>query len=153
MFGNKALDGFNYKGFKYTYDLQQEDDNCKTLHECVLPDGKTMHMPWSPYSNPTEADFKLWIDLGCPEGIRGNLDGEDLEYIRDNKLATFIFDLKSRSSDWSRQAVRVTAASKLRVCEIAASTWPTCEVLNLRQDNMVEQFMELQAIESAIGGE
>lgn len=152
MFGNKGLDGFTYKGFKYTYDLQQEDDNCKTLHECVMPNGKTVHMPWSPYSNPTESDFKLWIDLGCPENISGgNNTRETLEYIKGVGFITWIFDLKSKTSDWNRQGVRVTCGmSEALALECIAKTWPHSEVLNLREDNYVQQQCELFDIEASI---
>src|ERR1017187_9985880 len=80
MFGNKALEGFEYKGYVYSYFLDIEpEENCKTEHRATK-DGVEIMMDGSPYSNPTQDDFKLWIDLGCPERISGGtLDRRDLE--------------------------------------------------------------------------
>lgn len=145
-------DGFTYKGFKYTYDLDIEpEENCKIMQECIFPDGTRQHMPWSPYSHPTEADFKLWIDLGCPENISGgNNNSADLERIRAVGMVTYMFDLKSRDSDWSRQNVRVTFGSERLALAYAANLWPSCDVSNFREDTRVAQLIELAEIEASI---
>ena len=145
-------DGFKYKGFTYTYDLDIEpEENCKIMQEAIMPNGKRIHMPWSPYSHPTQEDFCLWIDLGCPENIgNGNNNREDLDYIKGAGLITWTFDLKSRDSDWSRQGVRVTAGSERLVREIAAKTWPHSDVLNLEVDITIASQIELYEMGEAI---
>jgi len=82
MFGNKELDGFEYQGFVYSYDLEVSSDNCKTDH-FVTKDGKRTEMDWSPYSNPSAEDFKLWIDLGMPRRVGiGPLNERDLANLK-----------------------------------------------------------------------
>jgi len=140
MFGNDKLQGFEYKGFVYGYDLDIEpEENCKTLHFATLPNGETLHFDWSPYSNPTEDDFKLWVDCGCPERItNGPLRREDLEYIHGAGLPTWTFDLKSRTSDWSRSGIRVTIGSERLLRELVASSpgWSSCDILNLQPESL-----------------
>lgn len=74
-------DGFTYKGYVYGHDLDIEpEENCKIFHEIKTPEGKTITMDWSPYSTPTERQFKMWIDLGCPKRIgTGPLNEDDLQ--------------------------------------------------------------------------
>jgi hypothetical protein len=79
MFGNDALDGFEYKGYVYSYFLDIEpEENCKTEHRATK-DGVEIMMDWSPYSNPSKEEFIRWIDLGCPPRLDGGpLDARDL---------------------------------------------------------------------------
>ena len=49
-------------------------------------------MDWSPYSTPSDKEFKLWVDLGMPtrkavKGI-GPLDHKDLVTIAKTKKGT-----------------------------------------------------------------
>lgn len=75
-----------YKGWKYTYDVEEYDDNRKIFHSAIK-DGKEVSMDWSPYSKPTDEEFKLWVDLGMPtrEDVdsRGPLDKDDLLSLAD----------------------------------------------------------------------
>lgn len=136
MFGNQSLQGFEYKGYTYGYDLDYEDDNCKTNHFATR-DGETIHFDWSPYSNPTEFEFKMWVDLGCPERItNGPLRYEHLREILVDGYKTFKFDLKSMTSDWSRSGVRLTARNEEHARQIIGSTWRSCEILNFRQERL-----------------
>lgn len=79
MFGNEKLDGFTYKGVTYSFMLDHEDDNVKTLHAAILADGTDIQFDWSPYSNPTQQQFERWVDLGCPERLgTGPINEQDL---------------------------------------------------------------------------
>lgn len=69
---------YAYKGYKYFPSEELEDDNVKIWHDVLTPDGQKTEMGWSPYSIPTEADFRLWIDLGCPKRGAVSLDHEAL---------------------------------------------------------------------------
>ena len=76
--------GYNYNGFTYVPWTDVEEDECiKICHDVITPEGQRVHMDWSPYSRPTEADFQLWIALGLPTreqlGLNFNFDGRDLE--------------------------------------------------------------------------
>ena len=74
-----CLKEMQYKGFKYEPMEDVEPDNIKIFHIVVTPEGKEIHMDWSPYSVPTIEDFQVWIDLGCPDRIGcGPLRREDL---------------------------------------------------------------------------
>ena len=81
----------NYKGWKYSYDVEEYDDNRKIFHT-VTKDGKEVSMDWSPYSKPTDEEFKLWIDLGMPTredvGSVGPLDKDDLMTLAKTKQGT-----------------------------------------------------------------
>jgi hypothetical protein len=56
-----------YKGFIYYPDLQEEDDNCKTLHEVwTVVDGKpgkyAFNLNVSPYRTPSIEQFHSQVD-------------------------------------------------------------------------------------------
>lgn len=58
---------YQYKGYLYTPTEDVEPEECtKIFHDVIAPDGKRIHLHWSPYSTPTEAEFQIWIDLGMP---------------------------------------------------------------------------------------
>ena len=63
----------SYKGYKSGFEEDIEygeegPENVKILHYVKPPDGgKEISMDWSPYHIPTFNQFKLWIDLGCPD--------------------------------------------------------------------------------------
>jgi hypothetical protein len=72
-----------YKGYRYWEEEDREEDCIKIFHWVETPEGKTIHMDWSPYSNPSQKAFELWIDLGCPDRIGcGPLDMDDLLEIK-----------------------------------------------------------------------
>jgi hypothetical protein len=82
-FDRKVEEGYptDYKGWKYDIEYIEDEDNRKKLHSATK-DGKRVSIDWSPYSNMTDEQFKLWIDLGMP-GRRavdsiGPLDIKDL---------------------------------------------------------------------------
>lgn len=56
----------SYKGYGFDYDLDYEDDNCKTNHWLILPSGKREYIDFSPYFNCSQAAFEAWIDTGMP---------------------------------------------------------------------------------------
>jgi hypothetical protein len=60
-------DGFIYNGHIFTFTEDREDDNVKRFHEVRKPDGSVVALHWSPYSNPTQQAFELYVDMGCPE--------------------------------------------------------------------------------------
>ena len=56
-----------YKAFMYYPDLQEEDDNCKTLHEVwMVVDGKpgkfAFFLQCSPYLTPSLEEFHRQVD-------------------------------------------------------------------------------------------
>lgn len=75
--------GYEYKGYRYDpFDDVEPEECCKTFHDVICPDGTRDSMDWSPYSAPTEEQYKLWIELGRPRRISGGpLDARDLENI------------------------------------------------------------------------
>ena len=68
-----------YRGFKYTNWIEQEEDNAKIWHEVQTPDGKTVPFDWSPYDTPTYEDFKVWVDVGRPRASHRSLSKADLQ--------------------------------------------------------------------------
>ena len=81
----------DYKGWKYGADKEDYDDVIKISHHATK-DGKEVSMDWSPYSTPTDEEFKLWVDLGMPtrkavDGI-GPLDKDDLLSLAKTKQGT-----------------------------------------------------------------
>ena len=80
-----------YKGWTYTKDVEEYEDNRKIFHSATK-DGKEVSMDWSPYSTPTEEEFKLWVDLGMPtrEAVNGigPLDKDDLLSLAKTKQGT-----------------------------------------------------------------
>jgi len=81
----------DYKGWKYNQDVEDYEDNRKIFHSATK-DGKEVSMDWSPYSTPTEKEFKLWIDLGMPTrkdvNSIGPLDNDDLMALAKTKRGT-----------------------------------------------------------------
>ena len=84
-------DPADYKGWKYNQDVEEYEDNRKISHSATK-DGKEVSMDWSPYSTPTDEEFKLWVDLGMPtrkdvDSI-GPLDKDDLLSLAKTKQGT-----------------------------------------------------------------
>ena len=81
----------DYKGWTYTKDVEEYEDNRKIFHSATK-DGKEVSMDWSPYSTPTEKEFKLWVDLGMPTrkdvNSIGPLDNDDLMTLAKTKRGT-----------------------------------------------------------------
>jgi hypothetical protein len=78
-------------GWTYEQEIEQYDDVSKIFHYAVK-DGKKVDMDWSPYTTPSDKEFKLWVDLGMPtrkavKGI-GPLDKNDLITIAKSKKGT-----------------------------------------------------------------
>ena len=96
---------YEYKGFQYLPWEDHEDDNVKIFHDVATPAGRTIHMDWSPYDTPSEAEFQLWIDLGLPGRIsQGPLDSADLDKIagRDAKVIELPKGSDIGSPRWQR---------------------------------------------------
>ena len=87
---------YKYKGYVYVpheeIDYGGEGLESKKIFHYVKPpkedtsDPKSPHIEfdWSAYSIPTFEQFKLWINLGCPDRITGGpLDAEDLQKIEE----------------------------------------------------------------------
>ena len=81
----------SYKGWTYSAEDEDYDDVIKISHSATK-DGKEVSMDWSPYSRPTEKEFKLWIDLGMPTrkdvNSIGPLDNDDLMTLAKTKRGT-----------------------------------------------------------------
>ena len=64
---------FHYNGHPVTLEIfyDHEDDCVKAFHDLVRIDtGKSVTtLPWSPYSNPSDAEIDIWLSLGAPQGI------------------------------------------------------------------------------------
>ena len=80
-----------YKGWTYSSYEEDYDDVVKLSH-VATKDGKEVSMDWSPYSTPTDEEFKLWVDLGMPtrkdvDSI-GPLDKDDLLSLAKTKQGT-----------------------------------------------------------------
>lgn len=80
---------YTYKGYSYEPWKDREDDNIKVFHDvyATSPDGLVKvgngSMPLSPYANPSEEHFRMWIDCGQPTakkmGLNGNAYPKDIE--------------------------------------------------------------------------
>ncbi len=72
--------GHTYQGYE---EVEFDGDNCKIYHDVKTPDGKLVHMDFTPYDFPTEKEFQMWIDMGKPGRIVNqygshNFDPDDL---------------------------------------------------------------------------
>lgn len=77
---------YEYQGYRYWQERDYEDDVTKIFHEVLTPADDRITLDWSPYSRPSEADFRLWVDLGCPKRITcGPLNSEDLQTIKEGQ--------------------------------------------------------------------
>ncbi len=76
---------YEYKGYEYKPQLDQERDNGyivneKLFHNVKTPYGQVIHFDCSPYHEPTEEEFQRWIDVGHPKKIKGNFKSiQDIE--------------------------------------------------------------------------
>lgn len=71
-----------YNGYRHQFEVDREDDNIKIFHSVITPEGKEVSMDWSPYYMPTDEEFQMWVDLGCPRRITsGPLNRDDLVII------------------------------------------------------------------------
>lgn len=137
----KDLQAINYKGFTYDYDVEQMSDCTKLYHYAKCGDLR-IHFDHSPYSFPSPFDFKMWIDLGCPERIStGCLRYEHLREILTEGWKTYLFDLKSRDSDWSRSEIRITASSESHARAKIANGWRSCDITSFREDTRVQDLL------------
>lgn len=66
----------SHKGFNLTEEKEYEEDNVKNYHYVYDGDKYLKMMPYSPYSTPRGAIFKMWIDCGLPsyEDMGGQSD-------------------------------------------------------------------------------
>ena len=83
---------YEHKGYKYLGGTEQDYDGddgegCPIIleyntHDVLKPDGERTSVDFSRWQNMSEADFRLWVDLGCPHrgwvASCGPLDSEDL---------------------------------------------------------------------------
>jgi len=65
-----------YKDYSLVEEKEYEEDNIKTFHLVYDGDKYVGMMPYSPYSRPSGAVFKMWIDCGRPsyEDMHGKND-------------------------------------------------------------------------------
>lgn len=73
----------------YTWE-DREDDNIKTFHEVVLPDGSEIDADFSPYNRGVDREtLRKWIELGYPSrgavGSIGPLYPEHIENLYNQK--------------------------------------------------------------------
>ena len=61
-----SMTRYEYKGYLYSPWDDREVNNLKTFHDVVGPNCEDLSLPCSPYDNPTEEYFRLWVDAGCP---------------------------------------------------------------------------------------
>lgn len=53
---------YEYRGFKYSSAVDQEDDNIKRFHEVITPNGEVLMIPNSPYRAVNEFEFREWVE-------------------------------------------------------------------------------------------
>ena len=68
-----------YKGYKYEPWTEYEEDNMKTFHDVIGPNGEHLCLPLSPYATISNHYFKLWVDAGCPYPSNQRVSTEELE--------------------------------------------------------------------------
>lgn len=82
---NTITHNHSYKGYVYQPSEDVDSDNIKIFHHVLAPNGACVKFDWSPYQTPTEEQFALWVDLGCPERVGiGPLRDEDLKTLANN---------------------------------------------------------------------
>lgn len=88
---NRNLPTLEYNGYVLTpYEDVEPEENIKIIHDVRKPDGTEVVMDWSPYSMPTQEQFALWVELGCPDRFAlrnagGPLDEHDLMELNTKK--------------------------------------------------------------------
>ena len=106
-----------YKGWTYAKDVEEYEDNRKIFHSATK-DGKEVSMDWSPYSTPTEKEFKLWIDLGMPTrkdvNSIGPLDNDDLMALAKTKRGTAgLLQQEAKDDDEGLDQSKLDAKTKM----------------------------------------
>ena len=106
-----------YKGWTYSKDVEEYEDNRKISHSATK-DGKEVSMDWSPYSTPTEKEFKLWIDLGMPTrkdvNSIGPLDNDDLMALAKTKRGTAgLLQQEAKDDDEGLDQSKLDAKTKM----------------------------------------
>jgi len=78
---------YDYKGYSYRpWDDIEPNENHKVYHEVYVRDCdkdiSVRNMPLGPYTSPTEAIFRMWIDCGKPTNkdmkVNGNASEKDI---------------------------------------------------------------------------
>ena len=72
----------------YAPSVEHEDDVSKIWHDfrdCETSTYANLHMDWSPYSDPSKNDIKMWFALGCPDR-RTIGDGETVGSLTTERL-------------------------------------------------------------------
>lgn len=72
---------YDYRGCRYKYEDDYEENNIKRFHFCYVFIGDveifSCNIPLSPYSKMTEELFKRWVQAGRP--TREKLGGHHIE--------------------------------------------------------------------------
>jgi hypothetical protein len=63
-----------YKGYSFEFELDWDDDVCKTYHYLILPNGNRELIDFSPYFNCSQSAFEAWIDAGKPHARSFSFD-------------------------------------------------------------------------------
>jgi hypothetical protein len=53
---------WEYKGFRYEWWDEYEEDCIKRWHDCVSPEGARLPIHWSPYHIASQEEFEAWVD-------------------------------------------------------------------------------------------
>lgn len=69
------MDNISFKGFVYQGWEDYEEDNVKIFHDVLTPAGKTISMPFSPYTRMNQQMFEKWVLIGCPTESKKTLVG------------------------------------------------------------------------------
>ena len=114
-----------YKGWTYSSHEEDYDDVIKLSH-VATKDGKEVSMDWSPYSTPTEEEFKLWVDLGMPtrkdvDSI-GPLDKDDLLSLAKTKQGTHKILQRESTEAEKRIATKLKNIERLKT-PISDKAW------------------------------
>ena len=79
----------HYKGYTYSYELDDDGDVVKIFHYVTLPNNTQQHIGFSPYTTVTEELFKAFIDNGLPIRVQGNFSSiQDIEHAAANQQTT-----------------------------------------------------------------
>ncbi len=88
------LEGFklDVNGKRYVVDVddnRDDDETSKRSITVIMPDGKKVMVDWTPYTDFTKANFKLWLQLGMPDRKTiksiAPLNAKDLEALAKEK--------------------------------------------------------------------
>lgn len=109
---------FAVGGYKYTTDIEEQDDVDKIQHYVTTPRGRTGRVDFTPYAYMTQDDVRMYVKLGMPPraGVKP-LDSQQLQQMSQTSEAAVDETPASRSLCTSGKPDSALGASNLSSCK------------------------------------